>query len=233
MFASKYFVCAQLKRIFCPPGSRSVGVWWAFQILIFMIIAYYIALLFSFLFQCVPREKIWNLAVQGRCIDFGAAYLSVTIINLIFDLGILCLPIWVIWHLRLPLQRKLGALCIFGVGIFTCAIAAIGVAYRVSLIMDTNKTFQLGRVAYWSFTEVGATIFVGCMPVFPRFYEHCQSSLRPRFDLQSVRKKSTRNTNPELSHSTERITCTERAVLMSEPTQDDWNSIELGGDASA
>lgn len=115
--ASKYFICIQLKRIFCPPGSQKDVVWWAFQILSLMIVAHYIALFFAFLFQCIPREKIWNTVLQGRCIDISAGFLSAGIINLIFDMGILCLPIWVIWHLHMPLERKLGVLSLFGVGI--------------------------------------------------------------------------------------------------------------------
>jgi hypothetical protein len=117
MGAAKYFVCVQLKRIFCPHSSLRSAVWWALHGLIAASIMYYISCFFTFLFQCVPREKIWNPAVEGKCIDNNAGVLSAGLINLILDVGILIVPCWAIWHLQMPMQRKMGAVSIFAVGI--------------------------------------------------------------------------------------------------------------------
>lgn len=117
MGAAKYFICVQLKRLFCPHGSSAGRVWWALQTVIVATIAYYISCFFTFLFQCVPREKIWNPMVEGRCIDNMAGVLSAGLINLILDLALLTIPCWAIWHLQMPLKRKLGAMSIFAVGI--------------------------------------------------------------------------------------------------------------------
>lgn len=116
MGAAKYFICVQLKRIFCP-GSYRDGVWWSLQILTSVIIAIYVACFFVFLFECVPREKIWKPTIQGKCINYPAVVLSGGTVNLVLDLAILCLPAWAIGHLHLPLKRKLGAMTVFGVGI--------------------------------------------------------------------------------------------------------------------
>lgn len=117
MGAAKYFICVQLKRIFCPHGASTGSVWWALQTLIVAIVGYYFSCFWVSLFQCVPREKIWHPAIAGRCIDNERGVLSAGLINLILDLGLLAIPCWAIWHLQMPLKRRLAAISIFAVGI--------------------------------------------------------------------------------------------------------------------
>ncbi|KAI0852739.1 hypothetical protein F5Y00DRAFT_272397 [Daldinia vernicosa] len=175
MMGAKYFILIQLKRIFCPRGNKN-AVWWAINVLTTATILYYIACFFSFLFQCTPRERIWNPVVEGSCISANGAILSVGIINLLLDFGILLVPIWAIWHLQMNPKRKFRVVAIFSVGICTCVIAALGVGYRVPLISDPNQTRAVAKVGLWTFAEITGTIVVGCMPIFPRFYEHFWSS---------------------------------------------------------
>jgi hypothetical protein len=115
MLFAKYFILIQLKRIFCTRSNRG-AVWWALHALMVATIIYYTSSFFTFLFQCWPREKIWNPMVEGQCVDNNAAILSAGLINLILDFGILLTPIWALWHLQLPLKRKLGVIAIFAVG---------------------------------------------------------------------------------------------------------------------
>jgi hypothetical protein len=187
MGAAKYFICVQLKRIFCPPHSMRSAVWWLLQGLIATTIMYYIACFFTFLFQCVPREKIWNPMLDGKCIDGTGGMLSAGLINLILDLGLLIVPCWAIWHLQMPMKRKLGAISIFSVGIFTCAIAAAGVAYRIPLLREQNQTRAAAYVGLWTYAEIVGTLVVGCMPMFPRFYEHSRIIQGPLSGLRSIK----------------------------------------------
>ncbi|KAK8926688.1 hypothetical protein VCV18_003149 [Metarhizium anisopliae] len=117
MGAAKYFVCIQLKRIFSPRRSSGGAVRWALNGLIAATIMYSIACFFTFTFQCIPRDKIWNPEVAGKCIDNSAGVLSAGLINLLLDLGILVVPVWAIWHLQMPLKRKIGAMSVFAIGI--------------------------------------------------------------------------------------------------------------------
>ncbi|KZZ94255.1 hypothetical protein AAL_05222 [Moelleriella libera RCEF 2490] len=136
MGLAKYLVCMQLQRVFSPwqwsssssaassssSSSRNCGggvvVRWALNILIAVTITYYTATFFAFTFSCVPREKIWNPDMQGgHCIDTMSTIVVVGVINLLLDLGILAVPIWAIWHLQMPLKRKLGVMAVFDVGV--------------------------------------------------------------------------------------------------------------------
>ncbi|KJK74761.1 hypothetical protein H634G_10073 [Metarhizium anisopliae BRIP 53293] len=186
MGAAKYFVCIQLKRIFSPRRSSGGAVRWALNGLIAATIMYSIACFFTFTFQCIPRDKIWNPEVAGKCIDNSAGVLSAGLINLLLDLGILVVPVWAIWHLQMPLKRKIGAMSVFAIGIFTCTIAAFGVAYRIPLLRDADQTIAIARVGLWTLAELVGTTVVGCMPMFPRFYEKSALIQGPISTIQSV-----------------------------------------------
>ncbi|KAK0615336.1 hypothetical protein B0T17DRAFT_497692 [Bombardia bombarda] len=116
MLAAKYFVLIQLERIFCPSGFKN-SVYWIIKGMLAATFGYYIGCFFLFLFQCVPREKIWNPAIEGTCVNNNGAVLSAGLINLFLDLGILFVPIFAIWRLQMSIKRKLGVMSIFAVGI--------------------------------------------------------------------------------------------------------------------
>jgi hypothetical protein len=116
MFAAKCSILFQLKRLFCTGQSRN-GVFWSIHALLFLNGAYYTSAIFTFVFQCTPREKTWNALMEGQCINVAAATVVAGAVNLFLDLGILITPIWAIWNLQLPPKRKLGVVAVFGVGI--------------------------------------------------------------------------------------------------------------------
>ncbi|OTA81548.1 hypothetical protein M434DRAFT_37508 [Hypoxylon sp. CO27-5] len=211
MLAAKYFILIQLRRIFCPTRARN-PVWWVLHGLAVANILYYIACFFTFLFQCVPREKIWNPTVDGTCIDNDAATVVAGVLNLTLDVGIFITPIWAIWLLQMPMKRKLGVLSLFGVGLFTCTIAALGVAYRVPLTTDADTTHAIAVVGLWTYAELVGTILVGCMPMFPRFYDHLQKVQlhvqfpNLRFSTKNLVSDNSKRIDASDPKSTERIT---------------------------
>ncbi|KAK3373130.1 hypothetical protein B0T24DRAFT_250336 [Lasiosphaeria ovina] len=190
MFAAKCSILLQLKRLFCTGQSRD-AIYWAIHALMFLDAAYYTSAVFTFVFQCNPREKTWNPLMEGTCINVAAATVVAGAVNLFLDLGILLVPFWAICHLQLPLKRKLGISAVFGVGILTCAIAAVGVSLRVPLLTDPDLTWLISKVGIWTMLEYCGTILVGCMPSFPRFFMH----LRGRDPLTSGSRSNNNNNN--------------------------------------
>lgn len=91
-------------------------MWWIIHGLIVATLVYYVSCFFTFVFQCMPREKIWSPLTDGKCINFQVATLFAGVINLLLDVGIFLAPIWAIWLLQMPLHRKVGVLSVFGVG---------------------------------------------------------------------------------------------------------------------
>lgn len=78
------------------------------------------AFFWTCLFQCWPISTIWTFwdgEHLGRCSDRkaqGWAYLYVTIIS---DFAVLLLPLPTIWKLKLPMEKKLGIIAMFSVGL--------------------------------------------------------------------------------------------------------------------
>ncbi|KAL2127667.1 hypothetical protein VTI74DRAFT_10338 [Chaetomium olivicolor] len=169
MWAAKCSILFQLKRIFCPGQSRN-AIFWSVHGLLFLNTAYHIAAMFTFIFQCTPREKTWILLMEGECINVAAATVVSGAVSLFLDMGSLITPIVAVFHLQLPLTRKLGISAVFGVGVFTSAIAGFGVALRIPLLYDPDLTWIITRVGIWTMVEYCGTIIVGCMPSFPCFF---------------------------------------------------------------
>ena len=65
---------------------------------------------------CIPLAAAWDPAVPGQCIDFNTYFLSLTIVDLVNDVAIFCLPLWVVHTLQLRLRYKVGLSLIFTLG---------------------------------------------------------------------------------------------------------------------
>jgi hypothetical protein len=112
--AAKLSVLFQIKRMFTT-WERNLVYW----VVIGSIIAnaiFYTGLFFSYIFQCWPREAIWNPNVHGKCISAVGSNLASGILNVISDVEALLLPAWAIWHLNMPVTRKMLVFAVFGVG---------------------------------------------------------------------------------------------------------------------
>ncbi|KAK3934188.1 hypothetical protein QBC46DRAFT_400496 [Diplogelasinospora grovesii] len=193
MFAAKCSILFQLRTIFCTGQSRD-SVFWIINALLALNAGYYTSAIFTFVFQCTPREKAWNPLMEGYCINVAAATVVSGAVNLFLDIGILFTPLWAIWHLQLPLKRKLGISAVFGVGILTCAIAAVGVAFRIPLLTDPDLTWWISKVGIWTMMEYFGTILVGCMPSFPRFFYSLRGTDSPGSAACSTTHPSSRST---------------------------------------
>jgi hypothetical protein len=106
MFTAKYVVLSQIDAIFLQHRSGSIlhrialGLIWSNLIL-------YASLSVVFACACIPREKIWNPHMDGRCINSNDGLIASSAINVVSDLSILVFPLVTIWKLVIPLKSKL------------------------------------------------------------------------------------------------------------------------------
>ncbi len=65
---------------------------------------------------CVPLRSFWDPLVQGRCINFGILFLVTAIVDLLVDVTLLALPLWIIPTLQLSGRIKwtLGGIFVLG-----------------------------------------------------------------------------------------------------------------------
>jgi hypothetical protein len=69
------------------------------------------------IFQCHPREKIWNPLIPGSCVDVRASFIFTASVNLVSDIMLLVLPIYFVLQLQMSLNRKIGISAIFASGL--------------------------------------------------------------------------------------------------------------------
>ena len=69
------------------------------------------------IFECTPREKIWNPSLPGTCINIQLSFVITAVINIVSDVTILLLPLAWIWQLQMPVTRKLGVSAVFATGL--------------------------------------------------------------------------------------------------------------------
>jgi hypothetical protein len=80
-------------------------------------ILFYVAMIFALALQCIPRAKITIPGLPGRCIDIYPTYMVTAVFNVLSDFFILCFPVWAIWQLQMPNNRKFCSTVSFTAGI--------------------------------------------------------------------------------------------------------------------
>jgi hypothetical protein len=105
-------------RIFVPRGQRNAMFWISHGLIWSNVLFYGVGTIVE-IFQCTPREKIWNALYEaGSCpIHMPAHMFASGIINLVSDIMILALPQKVIWKLHISTHNKVGVSLLFAVGI--------------------------------------------------------------------------------------------------------------------
>ncbi|KAF2492663.1 hypothetical protein BU16DRAFT_513820 [Lophium mytilinum] len=111
-------VAARMSVIFLYYRLFSIKRWlgWSLKTVGALSILWLLCLIFTVSFQCKPIAALLDATVEGECLDNQTGFLSSEIFNACLDLMLVCLPVRIIWHLRLPLRERLGIATIFLTG---------------------------------------------------------------------------------------------------------------------
>jgi hypothetical protein len=115
ILGAKVAMLLQMKRIFLI--NKKAKLFWLHEILLWTNIPCYLALMLSFIFACIPREKLWNSALPGRCISSNGSLIASSALNMVSDVTMLLLPLMVIIRLQLPPRTKIILGVVFGTGV--------------------------------------------------------------------------------------------------------------------
>ncbi|KAM6506358.1 hypothetical protein FSOLCH5_013345 [Fusarium solani] len=79
--------------------------------------AWWVAVVFVSIFQCVPVHKTWHPFMEGgHCLDKNQFFLGNSIPNIITDALILCLPVYEVSKLQVRRSQKFAIIGIFLLG---------------------------------------------------------------------------------------------------------------------
>lgn len=114
VFFTKLSLMLLILRVFCS-ATRHLGYWLTWILIILNSIFYLIFFLIP-IFECQPRQRIWDTSVPDKCLDVNVLYLASAVFNMVSDIAMLSVPIYMIWNLQMSVQRKLGISAIFCTG---------------------------------------------------------------------------------------------------------------------
>lgn len=116
---------------------------------------------FSLIFACTPVEKSWNPSMPGSCLAPGPSFTAYAIVTIISDVVVAVLPIPVLLKLNVPLNKKIGLIVIFLLGLFTtlCSILRYLEIDRIQF-GDGNSTMLI----LWGTIEFNVGNMVSSLP---------------------------------------------------------------------
>ncbi|RYP57738.1 hypothetical protein DL770_010594 [Monosporascus sp. CRB-9-2] len=159
-------------HIFVPLGQRNYMFWICHAMIWSNVIFYAVGTIVG-LFQCIPREKVWNpLFEGGSCpINMHAHNRASGIINLVSDFCILALPQKVIWNMNMSRSKRLSVSVLFAIGILACVCATARLVYFNRFIEATDVTYASKDLALWSVGETMAGFLIMGAPSAPKAFQ--------------------------------------------------------------
>ncbi|KAL8715376.1 MAG: hypothetical protein Q9220_000709 [cf. Caloplaca sp. 1 TL-2023] len=128
-------------------------------------ISYWLSTVIRSFFLCTPLAYTWDrLHYTGSCVHLPAAYLSVSIINLILDVIVIALPMPMLWRLQMPTSKKAAITAIFGVGGAICVITILRIVSVHNLDLN-DLSYTAVEDGIWSDLEPCLGIVNACLPV--------------------------------------------------------------------
>ncbi|KAJ3455464.1 hypothetical protein MRS44_016946 [Fusarium solani] len=126
--------------------------------------AWWVAVVFVSIFQCVPVHKTWHPFMEGgHCLDKNQFFLGNSIPNIITDALILCLPVYEVSKLQVRRSQKFAIIGIFLLGGIVVVVSCIRLKVVIDLVnagVDADFTQLIGPC--WIWTTVEPTIGLLC-----------------------------------------------------------------------
>ncbi|MCJ1447904.1 MAG: hypothetical protein MMC23_008416 [Stictis urceolatum] len=157
------------------------------NIMVIISVVWTIAFVFANIFECNPVSAIYIAEKKGTCIEFGNMLLGQAISDILTDVLILVLPWYPVYHLKMPLSRKLAVCGIFLLGGF---VIAAGIVRAVEVDVNfKNPSKDTGyfesTVNYWNTISVCVGVISACLPTM----RPVLNSMGPESIIRAVQSK--------------------------------------------
>ncbi|KAK3937012.1 hypothetical protein QBC46DRAFT_268500 [Diplogelasinospora grovesii] len=133
--------------------------------------------------QCNPISSYWQLLADHRhCESEGPPLISQSIATVVIDFIVWALPLWTLYHVRLPTSQRVALLLLFGIG-GCVVIAACMRTYWVHRVVDEtyDVTWNGFELWIWTAVEVHLGVICGCVPILKALFRGaCTRSPSPQ-----------------------------------------------------
>ncbi|KAF2655020.1 hypothetical protein K491DRAFT_693317 [Lophiostoma macrostomum CBS 122681] len=165
----KTAIVLQYLRMFAPVRSLNMFMFVGGWATIALNVGFYISRMFVAIFECTPREKIWNkLYVGGSCVDDYKLHIATGFFNIFSDLVILFLPIRSLWRLQIPLRKKFGISLLFASGLLATVATALRTYYGVLAQNSGDWSYETAWDGLWAYAELSLGIIIACAITLPK-----------------------------------------------------------------
>ncbi|GAP90254.2 putative integral membrane protein PTH11 [Rosellinia necatrix] len=178
-------------RLFVPSGTRN-AFYWLSTIGVAVNTTFYVAYIILQNLQCIPRDKIWDLTVKGKCISKYDIDIASSIINLVVDLAILVLPQQVIWKLQMSRRQRFGLSLMFAIGLVVIGVASYRLAAAITFYKSPDGLYNAPGLAFAALAEPTCVFLVFCLPTSPKVFKHIRARFRPADRSTDASPKPTR-----------------------------------------
>ncbi|KAM0322027.1 hypothetical protein ACHAQA_009770 [Verticillium albo-atrum] len=115
----------------------------------------------ALIFACDPVDKSWKPLKEGVCLPPGPSFTGYAVVTIVSDIIVTLLPIPVLLKLNVKLEKKLGLIVVFILGIFTtiCSIMRYTQINRIQY-GDGNTTM----LVLWGTIEFNVGNVVSSLP---------------------------------------------------------------------
>ena len=114
ILAAKLAILYIYRRVFVP---RRWGIFdWTLRIFMAILVCFYLATFLVKIWECNPRERIWNRSIPGKCVNVSSLLNASGLFNTLTDIIILLIPVKSVWNLNMTTKRKVGVVGAFTVG---------------------------------------------------------------------------------------------------------------------
>ncbi|TVY34178.1 hypothetical protein LOCC1_G008102 [Lachnellula occidentalis] len=120
----------------------------------------YLAVVLELFTHCTPIQKNWQVKPYAgdKCTVTVASYIMTAGLNVCTDLGILAIPIPIIWKVQIPLRRKIVIALLLSSGIFVITAALL------RCILTLAATNQIGNSTIWGVRETFVSLIAISTP---------------------------------------------------------------------
>ncbi|KAB5558618.1 hypothetical protein GE09DRAFT_119580 [Coniochaeta sp. 2T2.1] len=149
-----------------------------------------VAVFFAVTLQCIPINFNWDLTVgNGRCVDRRVLFTFTSCFNIVTDLLVLGLPLWIFVDLKIPRRTKIALIFVFLLG-FVYVISSLHLQPATNvrpsvtitsvvrlvllvqglfgLVTSTDPTYNIGFVA--SAIETNLALITASAPALRPFF---------------------------------------------------------------
>jgi len=120
MLSTKVAILLLYRRIFSP--HRVVILDLSIRLFIVLLCTFYLATNSVKIWEYIPRQRIWDKSVPGRCVNVGALLNASGVFNTLTDIIILLMPVKAVWNLKTTYKNKIIIVLVFTVGFMYASI---------------------------------------------------------------------------------------------------------------